>query len=122
MPFGKYKGDRLSELPLGYLAWLIENVQLYGGLDADVRAEIARRVAPDGGGGDYEAGYRDGFRDGRRKGRGRGSWREAVNRWFRRLALEHHPDRGGGEGVMAALNDAKGRLEEVLADLEEGES
>lgn len=26
MPFGKYKGTRMGDLPVGYLKWLAENI------------------------------------------------------------------------------------------------
>jgi curved DNA-binding protein CbpA len=41
----------------------------------------------------------------------------AVKAWFRRLALAHHPDRGGDTKVMQALNEAHQQLLEFLNDL-----
>jgi hypothetical protein len=50
MPFGKYKGMPVSELPLDYLRWLSENCELRGELIAAVDFAIngpsAARPAP----------------------------------------------------------------------------
>jgi uncharacterized protein (DUF3820 family) len=32
MPFGKYKGEKLANVPPSYLLWLYENERAYGGL------------------------------------------------------------------------------------------
>jgi hypothetical protein len=46
LPFGKYKGRRLSEVPGSYLAWLLREAKLSTGLRFAVRAELlARGVA-----------------------------------------------------------------------------
>jgi ParB-like chromosome segregation protein Spo0J len=39
-----------------------------------------------------------------------GGWRKGITQWFRALALKYHPDRGGDDRIMAALNDAMQRL------------
>jgi hypothetical protein len=125
LPFGKYKGDALEDVPLNYLIWLLDSCDLLDGLAGSVRREVGRRVAPlCGDGGEYEAGYAAGYAAGRRAGSAGASppWREVVGAWFRPLALLHHPDRGGNPGVMAALNDARERLERQIASaLEEQE-
>jgi uncharacterized protein (DUF3820 family) len=36
MPFGKYKGKPLEELPRAYLIWLNNNTKLYGDLQIEV--------------------------------------------------------------------------------------
>lgn len=33
MPFGKYKGEEVEDLPIRYLIWLKENTELYGDLE-----------------------------------------------------------------------------------------
>jgi uncharacterized protein (DUF3820 family) len=30
MPFGKYKGDKMANIPADYLLWLYENSKVYG--------------------------------------------------------------------------------------------
>jgi hypothetical protein len=37
-----------------------------------------------------------------------------VKKWFSELALKYHPDRGGTDDAMAALNDALERLRTAL--------
>lgn len=32
MPFGKYKGEKLANVPAGYLIWLYDNKKLFGDL------------------------------------------------------------------------------------------
>lgn len=32
MPFGKYKGEKLANVPAGYLIWLYDNGKLFGEL------------------------------------------------------------------------------------------
>ena len=40
MPFGKYKGEFVCELPDEYLTWLYENLELKGGLLDAVEAAL----------------------------------------------------------------------------------
>jgi hypothetical protein len=37
-------------------------------------------------------------------------WEGVVRRWFAGLAMKYHPDRGGTNAVMAALNHARDAL------------
>lgn len=43
MPFGKHKGLEISNVPSGYLRWMLENVKLYGKLRAAITREMAHR-------------------------------------------------------------------------------
>jgi uncharacterized protein (DUF3820 family) len=36
MPFGKYKGEYVTDLPIKYLDWLYKNVELFGELEEAV--------------------------------------------------------------------------------------
>ena len=36
MPFGKYKGEEVSDIPLDYLKWIEENIKLH----RDLRDEV----------------------------------------------------------------------------------
>jgi hypothetical protein len=40
MPFGKYKGEYISDLPIDYLEWLYENIELRGILQQAVSDAI----------------------------------------------------------------------------------
>lgn len=50
MPFGKYKGEQLLDIPVSYLEWIYDNLELNGDLEKSVsdaidilRAEKNRR-------------------------------------------------------------------------------
>jgi hypothetical protein len=47
MPFGKYKGLALDEVPRGYLEWLSGNVKLYGPLKVAVETLLSGEELPD---------------------------------------------------------------------------
>ena len=40
MPFGKYVGEYVCDLPIGYLEWIYENVELKGDLAEAVTRAI----------------------------------------------------------------------------------
>lgn len=40
MPFGKYKGEYVYDLPIGYLEWLYDNIELRGDLQQAVSQAI----------------------------------------------------------------------------------
>jgi uncharacterized protein (DUF3820 family) len=40
MPFGKYKGEQLLDIPVTYLEWIYDNVDLRGDLAAGVKKAI----------------------------------------------------------------------------------
>jgi curved DNA-binding protein CbpA len=40
-----------------------------------------------------------------------------TSRWYRRLVLRWHPDRGGHEAGMKAINDAQDLLGRMLQEL-----
>jgi hypothetical protein len=45
MPFGVYRGVAIRELPDDYLTWILENVELKGGLFRALSEEFERRGA-----------------------------------------------------------------------------
>ena len=105
MPFGKHRGRYLSDIPLSYLRWLDTEADLDGRLAAAVREELYRREAtrPEAG-----------------RPASLPGWEPLIKSWFARLAMRHHPDRGGTHQAMLAINDAHALLVEMLA--EEGQT
>jgi hypothetical protein len=102
MPFGKYRGWLLGEIPASYLCWCLEECDsIRPDLRAAVREELAdrfgRRPAP------------------RRAGLDPVAFAAAVESIFRRLTLEFHPDRGGSTAAQQALNEFHERVRRVLA-------
>jgi hypothetical protein len=100
MPFGKFRGQRITAIPGSYLVYLLENADLDDDLACAMRQELARRLG---------LARQHGAPPTRSP-----PVRDAVNGWFRRLVMKHHPDRGGDEKVMQALNDAHDQLKAAL--------
>lgn len=133
MPWGKYKGDFLTDVPSSYITWLIDNAKVKDPLLLrELAVEMIRRMqeyAPsdnrnaDGSYGD--PGVHDDSRRSRRDdgprptppGRERApqSYREEValqviESGFKAMALKLHPDRGGNEQAMKELNSVRETL------------
>jgi Putative quorum-sensing-regulated virulence factor len=102
IPFGRYRGSRIDDLPDGYLLWVFGLPDLRQPVRGWVTEEVLRR---------------------RRKARGRDQTRNAqppvlakqlVEAGFRSLARIHHPDVGGtDEGMRAAIEARAWLLERV---------
>jgi hypothetical protein len=95
MPFGKYRGQELSEIDDSrYLLWVLDNVE---SLSPTLRKAIEQHL-------------------GVNQAAPPTNLTAVVPTWYRKLALEFHPDRRGGnhEG-MKAINRAK----ELLIELAE---
>ncbi len=104
MPFGKYKGVAIADVPTRYLRWLLDNVDFYDeDLPLEIDAELDRR--------------------------GRTTRQPPpppppppshsiipkVKAWYREMAMRFHPDRTGDDGrAMLTINAAYERLVEIL--------
>jgi hypothetical protein len=99
MPWGKFRGRRLDQIPASYLVWLAEERNLTPGVEYAVRQELSRRFSY------YTAPPAPAPRQ---------DLAEQVAAWHRRLAWRHHPDRGGSTEVMQAINDAHDELRQAL--------
>jgi hypothetical protein len=101
MPWGKHKGVDIADVPLSYLAWVLEECDNVAWQLRDaIRRELADRL---------------GLQPAQRYQPpatvlDRGRLADALAAWHRRACLQHHPDRGGDERVMMALNDARDEL------------
>lgn len=92
MPFGKFKGVPLAELPDDYLTWLLSlGAELREPLRSAVMAEWQARQRPMAGMRAIPEPVVS-------------AAREIVTVGYRKLALERHPDKGGDGGKMTALN------------------
>jgi uncharacterized protein (DUF3820 family) len=112
MPWGKYKGRPLTEVPAGYLAWVLEECDNVRGefrraLELELIARLGLEVRPAGA-----------FRA-PAPPRPPANWSEIVRRWHREMALEFHPDRGGSNEACQALNAAHDRLQELLDEADD---
>src|SRR5262245_24462951 len=96
MPFGKYRGWPLEEVPDGYLAWVLDHCSNAGPtLRTAIRQRLGLEPAP--------------FR-----APGGQDWPRVLQTWYHHLALDFHPDRGGSTEAMQAVNEAYDRLLAVL--------
>jgi hypothetical protein len=107
LTFGKHRGLLLTEVPMGYLGWLLEeDIATEYGLTEVVTTEMRRRlggpppvavttlrlppsVSPE-------------------------AVRLLVDTGYRAAALQYHPDRGGDTGRMQQINAAAAWLREQL--------
>lgn len=84
--FGKFRGWHVEEVPLSYLAWILESLTGKPEIQEAALNEIRRRVSG------YEL-------------NGEPLNMERVKRVYRTLAMEFHPDRNGGNGeAMKGIN------------------
>ena len=111
MPFGKFKGIAVEDLPDGYLCWLAgEEVELRGQLAFEVQREYARRL--------HQAEPRSQGATIRIAPADVELTRLVVDRGYRAAALLFHPDHGGDPAMMVRLNNLAESLRGQLSALE----
>jgi hypothetical protein len=107
MPFGKYRGRLLTEIPQSYLCWVLTNCEnITWQLRMEIRAIVdkarqdarqdARGQAPDGS-----------------KPPELIDWSGILTTWYRAMSLRFHPDRGGTTEAMVAVNMGYEKLKEL---------
>ena len=97
-PFGKYKGENLADIPEDYLVWLLDNCEL---------KQTLRRAV------DIALGLCDRQRDPPSKQPATGLTTALVAAWYRRMAMEFHPDHRGTHEGMLAVNRGRELLMEL---------
>jgi hypothetical protein len=110
MPFGKYRDRELVDIPDDYLDWLLTLADLAPRLRKHIERELeARDQEYDGTheGYDGQTPYGTQLPD-------LSSTESVITKWHRELCLLWHPDRGGDQKVMAAINDAVDRLRKMI--------
>ncbi len=101
MPFGKFRGQPLDDIPSSYFCWLLENCILDARLREAVLVVMARRF-----------GRSQGAPPPRQVACARCARLDVrFAAWYRKWTLRLHPDRGGSNEMMAAFNDARDELE-----------
>lgn len=99
MPFGKYAGRTLDQIPTDYLAWVLDHVET---LKPTLREAI--RLVVFGPGQDFESGRREGIRQAI----------DTISCWHRKSAIKCHPDRGGDKKIMVVVNCLRDDLVTML--------
>jgi hypothetical protein len=115
MPFGKYKGKRLTKLPTDYLVWCRDKCDsLTEAMRAAIEEELADRTdapASDEAGETTAAAELPKVPKVSPLGQ---TLAGDVRMLFRNLALKYHPDRGGSHEAMRALNEFHDLFQELL--------
>jgi hypothetical protein len=106
MPFGKYVGWRVNQVPTGYLCWMLDTCDnLRPWLREAARSVHFERAAAHADAPEHPRAVDTITRT---------QLKDTVQAWYRRLAFEYHPDRGNDENIMRGINIAHDRLKEAL--------
>jgi hypothetical protein len=101
--FGKHKNKLLEDVPCDYLAWALENCNnISMWLKAAIARELERRIdarAEEAPPPSPSCGLVD--------------IRGVISSWYREMSLRFHPDRGGSDEAMKAINHAYDRLKQL---------
>ena len=92
MPFGKYKGQPIADLPLDYIEWCLDNLELRPALASAFEARIAERHRPE-----LQFPLRV-------DGKDIPLLRELLKAGRRTVAKVYHPDHGGDLQTMQRVN------------------
>jgi hypothetical protein len=101
MPFGKFKGWLLEDLPDWYIPWILANIDLREPLRSGIEREYQRREAAEEQTDVVPAELIK-------------MAEQIVSVGYRSLALKCHPDAGGDHRTMAGLNAAVAFLRKNL--------
>jgi hypothetical protein len=109
MPFGKYRGVEVQDLPDSYICWLVDEVDLFGQLRLDVHREYFHRL--------HQAESRNQGATIRIEPADVELARLIVNHGYRSASKLFHPDAGGDPAMMVKLNGVVESLRSQLAAL-----
>jgi hypothetical protein len=104
MPFGKYRGRELPDVPDSYLYWLM-TIDLREPLRLAVERELDRReghVSYSGSSIEVPPELLPHIK-------------EIINKGFQNLCMQHHPDRGGNPDTMRMVYEARRWMRNVLS-------
>ncbi len=104
IPFGKYRGCFVSQLPTQYMAWCLSSLDK---LEPYLRLAMRREIS-----------YRGELEDEAVETQGTrqlGNVKKVVQRCYREMTMKWHPDRGGSHESMIAIGDFHDRLQELLS-------
>ncbi len=115
MPFGRYKGDDLRELPEEYLRWLTSLPELREPLKSAVQTELDTRAWADRFRRRWEAQHAPSnpHLSGEQHV-DRQTAQAIIDTGYRSLAAKAHPDVGGDSAEMVRLNVARDWLRGVI--------
>jgi hypothetical protein len=88
MPFGKFKGIRIVEIPTNYLCYAVEEFELPIELENAIKFEVSVRL-------DLQPIESNNVTE------------QDFKNIYRKLSVKYHPDRGGSEIEMKVLNEFK---------------
>ena len=98
MPWGKYRGEPIAELPTSYLAWVLDETNIGEPHRSAIREELAERLdlAPEVRHVPIQP-----------PAEPASVFRAMVAEGYKTLTLKHHPDRGGDLVAMQRVNAAR---------------
>ena len=99
MPFGKYKGQKISQIPSDYLEWAMGVA--YDDLLAAIKQELNLRNGISGGTVEFLIGKNQ-----------IKMFQELIRVGYRELTKKYHPDKGGKTEDMQTLNAINSTLED----------
>lgn len=99
MPFGKYKGMHVDEIPVEYLHWLWNNVSLFDPLKSVVHYLLFGFDMP-------TVNTVNDIPE-----------TDEISRIYKQLAMKWHPDRGGTKEAMQAINEFREMLKDIKTEV-----
>jgi hypothetical protein len=90
MPFGKYKGERLMNLPSNYIIYALDEFDLPDELNSELKSILYNRLFTS----------KDAILP--------------IKSIYRQMAKKYHPDSGGSHECMVAITDFYNQISERL--------